>query len=109
MITADNYYKHLELVKKFESATILMNQLVNGKYSSFDVYHNNVNHLGSELKSASSLIFNDAKGNDNSFEVYLLDNDSALYYNLQALLLAIQMLKNMLDNIVDTLMSSKIH
>lgn len=95
--------KHAELVQKFECATMLMNQLVNGKYSSFDVYLNNVTHLRNELNSASSIL-----NRDSHLELYLLEYDAPLFYNLQSLLLTVQMLKNMLDNLAETLLTNRV-
>lgn len=95
--------KHEDIVQSFESATFLMHQLVNGKYSSFDVYLNNVSHLLNKLISTSKILIQDSK-----FELYILEFDAPLFYNIQSLVLSVQMLNNMLDNLQVALTTCKV-
>lgn len=90
--------KHRELVVCLENGRSLMHKLTSEKHTSSKEYISNVNHLRKNLAYASSLIYD----KDNNFENYLAENDPALYYNVQSLILAVRMLKNMLDNLVET-------
>lgn len=91
--------KHLELMRSFEDVSLFMHQLSTGDYNSFETYINNANHLRSKLVYASQVMYDE----NNNFESYLSEKDPALYYNMQSMLLAVTMLKNMLDNLVKTM------
>lgn len=94
--------KHLELMRSFEDVSLFMHQLSTGDYNSFETYINNANHLRSKLVYASQVMYDE----NNNFENYISDKDPALYYNMQSMLLAVTMLKNMLDNLVKTMTGS---
>ncbi|ERK08996.1 MAG: hypothetical protein QM578_25085 [Pantoea sp.] len=92
--------RHHELVTEFEQVNALLHQLMDGMYSSLDVYLNNCNHLREQVNRALSLLKN------REFTEYLIQNDVALYYNLQSVMLAVQLLKNLLDNLTGTMKRS---
>lgn len=94
--------KHFELMRSFEDVSLFMHQLSTGEYNSFETYINNANHLKSKLVSASQIMY----GENNDFEIYISEKDPALYYNMQSMLLAVTMLKNMLDNLAKTITNS---
>ncbi|WP_255602779.1 MULTISPECIES: hypothetical protein [unclassified Pantoea] len=91
---------HRELMTQFEQVNILLHQLTDGNYQSLDVYMNNCNHLREQINSAMGLLRN------REFEEYLIQHDAALYYNLQSVMLAVQMLKNLLENLAGTMKRS---
>lgn len=91
---------HRELMTKFEQVNVLLHQLTDGAYHSLDVYMNNCNHLREQINVAMALL------REREFEDYLIHNDAALYYNLQSVMLAIQMLKNLLENLAGTMKRS---
>lgn len=92
--------QHRELMTHFEQVNIFLHQLTEGTYQSLDVYMNNCNHLRVQINSAMSLL------GDREFEEYLIQHDAALYYNLQSVMLAVQMLKNLLENLAGTMKRS---
>lgn len=100
----NEYLKHGEnhrtLMTLFEQVNVLLHQLTDGTYYSLDVYMNNCNHLRDKVNAAMTLL------REREFEDYLVKNDTALYYNLQSVMLAIQMLKNLLENLAGTMKCS---
>ena len=91
---------HRTLMTLFEQVNVLLHQLTDGTYHSLDVYMNNCNHLRDKVNVAMNLL------RVREFEEYLIQNDTALYYNLQSVMLAIQMLKNLLENLAGTMKRS---
>lgn len=91
---------HRELMTKFEQVNVLLHQLTDGAYHCIEVYMNNCNHLREQIGGAMALLRN------REFEEYLMQNDAALFYNLQSVMLAVQMLKNMLENLAGTMKRS---
>lgn len=92
--------RHQELLLKFEQVNTLLQQLTDGIYQSLDVYMNNCNHLRDLVNQTFALLRN------KEFEAYLLQNDAALFYNLQSVMLAVQILRNLLDNLTGTMKRS---
>lgn len=86
-------------MRSFENVSLFMHQLSTGEYNSFETYINDANHLRSELVCSSQIIHSE----NNNFGIYISENDPALYYNMQSMLLAVTMLQNMLDNLVKTM------
>ncbi|ORM71763.1 hypothetical protein [Pantoea rwandensis] len=91
---------HRELMLRFEQMNMLLHQLTDGEYHSLDVYMNNCNHLREQVRIAMALLRN------SEFEEYLIQNDAALFYNLQSVMLAVSMLKNFLENLSGTMRRS---
>ena len=91
---------HRDLMARFEQVNILLHQLTDGAYQDLDVYMNNCNHLREQVKGAMDLLRN------RKFEEYLIENDAALFYNLQSVMLAVQILKNLLENMAGTMKCS---
>lgn len=92
--------RHRELLGKFEQVNILLHQLSDGAYHCLEVYMNNCNHLCEQINAAMELL------RDREFEEYLIHNDAALFYNLQSVMLSVQMLRNLLDNLAGTMKRS---
>ncbi|WP_313689335.1 hypothetical protein [Pantoea sp.] len=91
---------HQEILIKFEQVNTLLQQLTDGIYQSLDVYMNNCNHLRELINQTLVLLRN------KEFEAYLIQNDAALYYNLQSVMLAVQILRNLLDNLTGAMKRS---
>ncbi|MCA1179815.1 MULTISPECIES: hypothetical protein [unclassified Pantoea] len=85
---------------RFEHINSLLLQLTDGSYNALDTYLNNCNHLREHINGAMSLL------RERNFEEYIIENDAALYYNLQSVMLAMQMLKNLLENLAGTMKHS---
>lgn len=92
--------QHRELITQFEQVNALLYQMTGGTYLSLDVYMNNCNHLNDKMNTVVVLLRN------REFEQYLIQHDTALFYNLQSVMLAVQMLKNLLDNLAGTMKGS---
>lgn len=91
---------HQELITQFEQVNALLYQLTDGRYQSLDVYMNNCNHLREHINQALALLRN------REFEQYIIQNDGALYYNLRSVMLAIQIVNNLLGNLTGTMKRS---
>ena len=89
--------EHCELMNQFEQINALLHQLTDGEYSSLDIYLNNLNHLREQIGQSLTMLRN------RDFEEYLMQNDTALFYNLQSVILAVQVLKNLLENLASTM------
>ncbi|MDF7660677.1 hypothetical protein PUG81_17075 [Erwiniaceae bacterium L1_54_6] len=92
--------KHQELLTEFEQVNALLHQLMDGVYVSLDIYMNNCNHLREQVNRALALL------RDREFADYLIQNDAALYYNLQSVMLSVQILRNLLENLSGTMKRS---
>lgn len=92
--------KHREVMSQFEQINALLHQLTDGEYSSLDIYMNNCNHLREQVNQSMIIL------RDRDFEEYLIQNDAALYYNLQSVMLAVQFIKNLLENLANTMKRS---
>lgn len=95
----NNIDKHRELSFFTEVSSGMVHQLNSKKYKIFDEYINNVNIIRFNLACVSEILHDE----NNNFENYLFDNDPALYYNAQSLLLAVRMFENMLDSLTESL------
>lgn len=91
---------HRELLGKFEQVNSLLHQLTDGAYHCLEVCMTNCNHLRELVNHAMAMLHNP------DFEEYLIRNDAALYYNLQSVMLAVRMVKNMMENLAGTMRQS---